>query len=84
MNEVIDRELLSEALREIVARIERCGASIELTHAVSLAVDLMYATSPIDDELSRDAMDRVRNALRVVAERNERSLSENVHAVPVR
>ncbi|MCK4870776.1 MAG: hypothetical protein KAS93_06675 [Gammaproteobacteria bacterium] len=36
----MEQELLYAALGEIVDRIEGCGASPELTHAVSFASDL--------------------------------------------
>ena len=39
----INQDLLHEALSEIINRIEACGASVELTHAVSLASDLQRA-----------------------------------------
>lgn len=39
----INQELLYKTLSEIVDRIEKCGASIELTHAVSLTSDLRQA-----------------------------------------
>ena len=37
------RDFLHDALGEIVDRIEKCGASPELTNAVSLAADLRMA-----------------------------------------
>lgn len=42
-NKATDPEFLFAALGEIVNRIELCGASIELTNAVSLASDLRQA-----------------------------------------
>jgi len=39
----IDQELLYRTLSEIVDRIEACGASPELTHAVSLTSNLRQA-----------------------------------------
>lgn len=55
------------ALRELVQRIEKCGASVELTHAVTLCSDLAsaignrwnprdkYAEQRVRDELLRSA-----------------------------
>ena len=39
----IKQNFLHKALGEIVDRIEACGASVELTHAVSLTSDLQRA-----------------------------------------
>lgn len=39
----IDQDLLYKTLGEIVDRIETCGASPELTRAISLASDLQQA-----------------------------------------
>ena len=38
-----DREFIYAALMELGARIEACGASLELTHAVTLCSDLRSA-----------------------------------------
>ena len=43
MSYTIDQEVLYKALGEIVDRIEKCGASPELTDAVSLTSDLRSA-----------------------------------------
>jgi hypothetical protein len=43
MNKEITSEFLCAALTEICYRIEKCGASVELTNAVSLASDLRQA-----------------------------------------
>ena len=39
----VDQELLYKTLGEIIDRIEACGASVELTRAVSLTSDLSQA-----------------------------------------
>ncbi len=52
-----------EALREICQRIERCGASPELTHAVTLASDLAGAIGNKWNPPDKYAADRVRSAL---------------------
>ena len=39
----LNKELIFDALGEIIDRIERCGASLELTNAVTLASDLRQA-----------------------------------------
>ena len=43
MSHTINQETLYKAVGEIVDRIEACGASIEITHAVSFASDLRQA-----------------------------------------
>ena len=43
MSHTVSQETLYNALTEIVDRIEACGASPELTHAVSFASDLRQA-----------------------------------------
>lgn len=59
------------ALQEIGYRIERCGASVELTHAVSLVSDLRQAIGNVWNPPDKYAAERVR----VVLE-NQVSLSE--------
>jgi hypothetical protein len=41
----VDRLDVQEALYRLSRRIERCGASLELTHAVMLCSDLRQAVS---------------------------------------
>ena len=48
------------ALREIVDRVERCGASPELTHAVTLASDLAQAIGNRWNPPYKAAVERVR------------------------
>jgi len=43
MSYTIDQDTLHKAMSEIVDRIEKCGASLELTDAVSFASDLQQA-----------------------------------------
>ncbi len=43
MSYTIDKDLIYKAIGEIVDRIEDCGASPELTHAVTMAGDLRRA-----------------------------------------
>ena len=43
MSHTVNQETLYKAVGEIVDRIEACGASPALTHAVSLASDLRQA-----------------------------------------
>jgi hypothetical protein len=56
-------ELAWPALRELCARIERCGASVELTHAVTLASDLLHAVGNRWNPRDKYAEDRVRATL---------------------
>lgn len=56
---------LYSALREIVERIEMCGASPELTNAVSLASDLCSAIGNEHNPPDKFAEDRVKAALAV-------------------
>lgn len=55
----INQELLFKALREIGDRIEACGASPELTHAVSLTSDLRQAVGNQHNPASPYALLRV-------------------------
>ncbi len=59
----IDQNTLYEALGEIVNRIEACGASPELTDAVSLASDLRQAVGNDFNPADSFAFDRVFNVL---------------------
>ena len=59
----VPREVLYSALRELVRRIEVCGASPELTHASSLACDLMYSVGNKFNAPYPDALTRVNSAL---------------------
>ena len=52
-----------EALREIGYRIEICGASEELTHAVTLVSDLRLAVGNEWNTPDKSAANRVRKAL---------------------
>lgn len=45
MSTEITQDFLLKALTEICYRIEKCGASVELTNAVSLASDLRQAVN---------------------------------------
>ena len=54
-----DREFLFSVLGEIVSRIERCGASLELTSAVSLAFDLKQAIGNQWNPANPYALERV-------------------------
>jgi hypothetical protein len=54
---------LYEAMREVINRIERCGASVELTHAVTLASDLLQAIGNRWNPPDKYAAQRVRAAL---------------------
>lgn len=56
-------ELAYPALRELVQRIERCGASVELTQAVVLASDLCSAIGNRWNPRDKYAEQRVREAL---------------------
>jgi hypothetical protein len=55
--------LAYQALRELVNRIERCGASVELTHAVILASDMQQAVGNRWNQRDKYAEERVRAAL---------------------
>jgi len=62
----LDKEVLMNALREIIRRIECCGASEQLTHAVTLASDLLLAVDDVPyASRAREALQRVCNALDV-------------------
>ena len=56
-------ELAWPALRELVDRIERCGASPDLTHAVTLASDLMRTVGNKWNPRDKYADERVRATL---------------------
>lgn len=56
-------ELAWPALSELCARIERCGASIELTHAVMLASDLLMAVGNRWNPRDKSAEERVRTMI---------------------
>jgi hypothetical protein len=64
-NKATDEEFLFMALGEIVDRIERCGASTELTNAVSLASDLRQAIGNQWNPANAYALERVKAALGV-------------------
>ena len=51
------------ALRELGERLERCGASLELTHAVTLASDLREAIGNDWNQPDTYAAQRVRAAI---------------------
>lgn len=56
-------EMCHGALRELVNRIEKCGASPELTHAVTLCSDLMMAVGNRWNPRDKYAAQRVRDEL---------------------
>lgn len=56
-------DLAHPALRELCARIEKCGASPELTNAVTLCSDLCSAIGNEWNQRDRQAEDRVRAEL---------------------
>lgn len=60
---VIDQEFIFAALGEIINRIELCGASVELTHAVSLASDLRQAVGNKHNQANSFAFERVKLSL---------------------
>lgn len=60
---IIDQEFLFKVLEEITNRIEKCGASIELTNAVSLVSDLRQAIGNKYNPASEYALKRVIDAL---------------------
>ena len=59
----IDQDLVYMALIEICHRIEKCGASVELTSAVSLASDLSQAIGNKSNPPNIYALDRVKQEL---------------------
>jgi hypothetical protein len=59
-----DPEFLYAALGAIVALIERCGASIELTQASSLAAELRRAVGNQWNTADAYALERVKTCLR--------------------
>jgi hypothetical protein len=56
-------EMCHGTLRELVNRIEKCGASLELTRAVMLCSDLMMAVGNRWNPRDKDAAQRVRDEL---------------------
>lgn len=62
-NEALDKEFLFSALCEIIDRIERCGASTQLTHAVSLTADLRQAIGNKWNPGNSYALERVKKQL---------------------
>jgi hypothetical protein len=56
-------KLLEPCLREIVRRIELCGASPDLTNAVSLASELHFAIVCKDKSAKQEAVNRLDIAL---------------------
>lgn len=65
-NKAIEQEFLFQAIGEIINRIEKCGASIELTHAVSLASDLHSAIGNKWNPANSYALERVKTELRIL------------------
>ena len=63
-NQYIGQELLYKTLGEIVNRIEACGASAELTHAVVLASDLSQAVGNQYNPANPHALERVIEAMK--------------------
>lgn len=61
----LGRDELFAALRELSYCIEACGASPELTHAVSLCGDISSAVGNQWNPSNPYAADRVRDALKV-------------------
>jgi hypothetical protein len=59
MNKIIDDNLLFDALGEILDRIEACGASTELTNAVSFTGDLRSAIGNKSNPGNDFSLDRV-------------------------
>lgn len=62
-NKATDPELLFSALGEIADRIERSGASPELTNAVSLVSDLRMAIGNQYNPANKYALERVQAEL---------------------
>lgn len=62
-NKALDQEFLYKALIEICYRIERCGASPELTHAVSMVSDLIQAIGNKWNPSNNYALERVKSEL---------------------
>jgi rRNA maturation protein Nop10 len=60
----MEQELLFAALGELTNRIEKCGASPELTHAVTLCSDLRMAIGNKWNPADRFAEQRVLDALK--------------------
>lgn len=63
MMKATDPEFLFAVLGEIVNRIELCGASTELTHAVSITSDLRQAIGNQYNPSNDYALERVKNAM---------------------
>lgn len=58
-----------QALRELCQRIEKCGASVELTHAVTLCSDLASAIGNRWNLRDKYALERVRTAINAASSR---------------
>jgi hypothetical protein len=61
----LDQELFYAAITELLRRIEACGASVELTHAVTLCADLLSAIGNQWNQPDEYAEQRVRDTLNV-------------------
>lgn len=59
----MDQETIFAALGELTRRIEACGASVELTHAVTLCSDLRMAIGDQWNPADKYAEERVRKEL---------------------
>ena len=59
----MESETLYAAIREIGRRIEACGASVELTHAVTMASDTASAVGNIWNKPDKYAVDRVKDGV---------------------
>lgn len=56
-----------DAMQELTDRIEACGASPALTHAVTLSSDIARAAGDVHNPHDPYAADRVRTALRAAS-----------------
>ncbi|MFA5920088.1 MAG: hypothetical protein WC856_02205 [Methylococcaceae bacterium] len=65
IDNAIDQDFLFRVLGEIIFRIERCGASPELTYAVSLASDLRQAIGNQWNQANVYAFERVKSEFSV-------------------
>ena len=62
-NKHINQDFLFIVIGEIINRIERCGASVELTHAVSLASDLRQAIGNKYNKANEFTFERIKKEL---------------------
>lgn len=82
LNKIINQEFLFDVLGLIVDRIEKCGASPDLTCAVSLAADLRLAIGNKYNPSNINALSRVCNELKEEIYKEGNAISEYIGLNP--